>query len=183
LQGCPRCRRIVDLNQQYCAIVAHEPAGFVQVNAFSCKAIGDRPKRAGFVWHLDCQYFKKDRFASRNNIELLEAGNGSAKAKMTLHPHHWNSLGTVHGGAVFTLADFALAAACNSHGTVAVAIDANITFMKASTAGTLFDKAREVSKNFKLGSYAVEIRNEHSELIARFQGLAYRKNDKLPFST
>ena len=126
-------------------------------------------------------YFKTDQFAARNNIELLEAGNGCAKAKMTLQPHHWNGLGTVHGGALFTLADFAFAAACNSHGTVAVAIDANITFMKAISAGTLFAAAREVSKNFKLGSYAVEVRNEQGELIAQFQGLAYRKKDKLPF--
>ncbi|MGO9000648.1 MAG: PaaI family thioesterase, partial [Limisphaerales bacterium] len=69
------------------------------------------------------EFFKGDQFAARNNIELLEAGNGCAKAKMTLHPHHWNGLGTVHGGAIFTLADFAFAAACNSHGTVAVALN------------------------------------------------------------
>lgn len=127
-------------------------------------------------------YFKSDQFAAHNNIELLEAANGSAKAKMTLHSHHWNGLGTVHGGALFTLADFAFAAACNSHGTVAVAIDANITFMKAISGGTLFAHAREITKNFKLGSYTVEVRNELGELIAQFQGLAYRKKDKLPFS-
>jgi len=51
-------------------------------------------------------YFKNDQFAAHNNIELVEAGHGRAKAKMTLHPHHWNGLGTVHGGALFTLADF-----------------------------------------------------------------------------
>jgi acyl-CoA thioesterase len=50
-------------------------------------------------------YFKTDQYAARNNIELLEAGAGHAKAKMTLHPHHWNGIGTVHGGALFTLAD------------------------------------------------------------------------------
>jgi acyl-CoA thioesterase len=128
-------------------------------------------------------YFKNDQFAAHNNIELLEAGHGRAKAKMTLHPHHWNGLGTVHGGALFTLADFCFAAACNSHGTVAVAIDANITFMKAISGGTLTAEAREIAKNFKLGSYTVEVRNELGELIAQFQGLAYRKKDKLPFST
>jgi acyl-CoA thioesterase len=126
------------------------------------------------------QYFKKDRFAAHNEIELLSVGNGSAKVKMTLQPHHWNSLGTAHGGALFTLADFAFAAACNSHGTVAVAVDANITFMKAVSTGVLYAEAREIAKNFKLGSYAVEVRNEQGELIAQFQGLAYRKKDPLP---
>ena len=125
-------------------------------------------------------YFKTDQFAALSNIELLAAANGRARAKMTLHPHHWNGLQTVHGGAIFTLADFAFAAAANSHGTVAVAINANITFMKAAVSGTLWAEAREVSKNFKLGSYAVEITDDQGELVAQFQGLAYRKKDKLP---
>jgi acyl-CoA thioesterase len=127
-------------------------------------------------------YFKQDQFAAHNNIELLEAGEGRAKARMTLRPHHWNALGTVQGGAMFTLADFCFAAACNSHGTVAVAIDANITFMKSVSAGTLYAEAREIAKNFKLGSYAVEVRNEQGDLIAQFQGLAYRKKEPLPFA-
>jgi acyl-CoA thioesterase len=101
------------------------------------------------------EFFKGDRFAARNNIELLEVGNGNARAKMTLHSHHLNGLGTVHGGAIFTLADFAFAAACNSHGTVSVALNVSITFMKAATTGTLWADAREVSKNFKVGSYAI----------------------------
>lgn len=126
-------------------------------------------------------YFKTDQFSARNNIELIEATAGHAKAKMTLHPHHWNGLGTVHGGALFTLADFCFAAACNSHGTVAVAIDANITFMKAISTGVLYAEAREIAKNFKLGSYVVEVRSDAGDLIAQFQGLAYRKKDPLPF--
>ena len=125
------------------------------------------------------EYFKKDQFAARNGIELLEVAAGRAKARMTLQPHHWNGYGTVHGGAIFTLADFCFAAACNSHGTVAVAIEANITFMKAASTGVLTAEAREIAKNFKLGSYAVEVCNEQGELIAHFIGLAYRKKDQL----
>ena len=101
---------------------------------------------------------------------------------MTLHPHHWNGLGTVHGGAIFTLADFCFAAACNSHGTVSVALNVSITFMKAATTGTLWAEAREMSKNFKVGAYAVEIKDDQGELVAQFQGLAYRKKDRLPFA-
>jgi len=126
------------------------------------------------------EFFKGDQFAARNNIELLEVANGNARAKMTLHPYHLNGLGTVHGGAIFTLADFAFAAACNSHGTVAVALNASITFMKAASTGVLHAEAREVAKNFKVGSYMVEVRDEQGDLIATFQGLAYRKKDKLP---
>ncbi len=126
------------------------------------------------------QCFKNDRFSERSNIELLTVSAGRAKAKMTLHKHHLNGLGTIHGGAIFTLADFVFAAAANSHGTVAVAINANITFMKAASAGTLWAEAREVSKNFKIGTYVVDVKDDQGELVAQFQGLAYRKKDKLP---
>lgn len=123
--------------------------------------------------------FKSDRYAELSNIELLTAGPGRATAKLTLHPHHLNALGTVQGGAIFTLADFTFAVACNSHGTVAVALDVSIVFMKAATTGTLRAEAREISKNFKVGLYLVEVKDDEGDLVAQFQGMAYRKKDKL----
>lgn len=125
------------------------------------------------------RFFKKDKFAERANIELLSVSPGQARAKMTLHPHHLNGYGTVQGGAIFTLADFAFAAASNSHGKVAVAINVSITFMKAGETGTLWAEAKEVSKNFKLGSYTVEVKDDQGELVAVFQGLAYRKSEQI----
>jgi len=126
------------------------------------------------------RYFKNDRFAERANIELLSVSPGQARAKMTLHPHHLNGYGTVQGGAIFTLADFAFAAASNSHGTVAVAVNVSITFMKAATTGTLWAEAREISRNFKLGSYTVEVKDDQGDLVAHFQGMVYRKSEKIP---
>ena len=123
---------------------------------------------------------KNDRFAERANIELLSVSPGRATCKMVLQPHHLNGLNSAHGGAIFTLADFTFAAAANSHGTVAVAINANITFMKAAAAGTLWAEGREVSKNFKIGSYLVDVKDDAGDLVAQFQGFAYRKKDKLP---
>ena len=123
--------------------------------------------------------FKTDRYAELSNIELLTAGPGRATAKMTLHPHHLNALGTVQGGAIFTLADFTFAVACNSHGTMAVALDVSIVFMKAATTGTLRAEGKEISKNFKVGLYLVEVKDDAGDLVAQFQGMAYRKKDKL----
>jgi acyl-CoA thioesterase len=124
--------------------------------------------------------FQHDQFAARSNIELLTAGPGHATARMTLQAHHLNGLNTVHGGAIFTLADFTFAVACNSHGTLSVALEASIVFMKAATTGTLWAEAREKSKNFKVGLYVVEVKDDQGDLVAQFQGVAYRKKDKLP---
>lgn len=126
------------------------------------------------------QFFKHDQYAAHSNIELLTAGPGRATAKMELRPYHLNGLKTVHGGAIFTLADFTFAAACNSHGTMAVALEASIVFMKAATTGTLWSEAHEVSKNFKVGLYLIQIKDDAGEVVAQFQGVAYRKKDKLP---
>jgi acyl-CoA thioesterase len=82
------------------------------------------------------EFFKRDKFAELAGIELLDVSPGRAKAKMTIGPQHLNGVDIVHGGAVFTLADLVFAAASNSHGTVAVAINASISFIKASSAGT-----------------------------------------------
>ena len=126
------------------------------------------------------RFFRNDQFAARANIELMSVGPGTARAKMILRRHHLNGYGTVQGGAIFTLADFAFAAASNAHGTVAVAVNVSITFMKAGTTGTLWAEAREVARNFKLGSYTVEVKDDQGDLVALFQGLAYRKSEKIP---
>jgi acyl-CoA thioesterase len=127
-------------------------------------------------------FFERDLFAKHTGIELVSVSTGHAVARMRLEPHHRNGVGTAQGGAIFTLADFAFAAASNSHGTVAVAINVSITFMKAATSGTLEAEAREVALNPRLGSYTVNVTDESGHLVAVFQGLAYRKNEPLPKS-
>ncbi len=126
------------------------------------------------------RYFKNDQFAALANIELLSVAPGQARAKMTLHPHHLNGYGNVQGGAIFTLADLAFAAASNAYGTVAVGINVSISYLKAARTGTLWAEAREVSKNHKLGSYTVEVKDDAGDLVALFQGMAYRKKDSIP---
>jgi acyl-CoA thioesterase len=125
------------------------------------------------------KFFEGDRLADYLGIELVEVSLGNAIARMDVRNEHLNGIGTVHGGAIFTLADFAFAVAANSHGRVTVAINVSITFMKAATSGQLTAIAKEVSLNPKLASYTVNIINSDGELIAIFQGLAYRKRDKI----
>jgi acyl-CoA thioesterase len=125
------------------------------------------------------EFFKKDKFAEYVGIELLEVKEGWAKSKMEITKDHLNGIGTVHGGAIFTLADFTFAVAANSYKTVTVAINANISFMKAASSGTLFAEAEEISTNPKLGTYTITITDDNGELIAIFQGMAYRKRDKI----
>lgn len=116
-----------------------------------------------------------DAFAAHCGIKLVDMAPGQATATMVVQPLHLNGLGGLHGGAIFTLADFAFAAACNSHGPAAVALNVNITFIKAVTTGLLRAEARETSLSHRLGTYSIQVTNEQGELVAAFQGLAYRK--------
>ncbi len=125
------------------------------------------------------EFLKKDKFAKHCGIELLEVTEGKAKAKLDIQGHHLNSAGLVQGGVIFTLADLVFAAASNSHGTIAVAINASISFLKAATEGTLFAEAKEVSINPKLASYSIDVTNDTKEIIAVFQGMVYRKKNKI----
>jgi acyl-CoA thioesterase len=124
-------------------------------------------------------FSKNDLFARHNNIELLEAGEGRALASMKIEPYHINGAGTVHGGAIFTLADFAFAVASNSHGKLAMGINTSVNFVKAAVSGTLYAEAKEQSLNPKLASYSVMVTDDDKETVAIFQGMVYRKNESI----
>lgn len=125
------------------------------------------------------EFFKNDNFAAMSGIELLEVSPGYAKAVMNIEEKHLNALKTVQGGALFTLADLTFAAASNAHGNVAVAINANISFVKAATGKTLTAEAKETSINSKISTYTVNITDDRGDLVAIFQGMGYRKKTSL----
>lgn len=125
------------------------------------------------------EFFKNDRFAEHSGIELLEIEEGRAKAKMVIKDWHRNGVDLVHGGAIFTLADLVFAVASNSHGTVAVAINASIWFVKAAREGALYAEAKETSRNPKLATYSIEVTDDAGDLVAKFEGMVYRKKDPI----
>src|SRR5665647_289328 len=128
------------------------------------------------------RFFKKDNFAANSGIELLEVSPGYAKARMDIGEKHLNALKTVQGGALFTLADLAFAAASNAYGTATVAINVNISFVKAATKGTLIAEAKETSISPKIATYNVNITDDDGDIVAIFQGMGYRKKTSLDLS-
>jgi acyl-CoA thioesterase len=123
-------------------------------------------------------FFSKDLFAAFVGIELTDAGDGRATARLKIRDHHRNGLGLVHGGAIFTLADLAFAAAVNSHGRIAVAINCSISYLKAAEGDVLVAEAQEVSCGPKIAVYTIRVTDGAGELIALFEGMAYRKKER-----
>jgi acyl-CoA thioesterase len=122
---------------------------------------------------------KNDKFADYVGIELLEVSLGSAKAKMEIKRHHLNGVKTVHGAAIFTLADLVFAVASNSHGSIAMGINVSISYLKALKEGVLYAEAMEISKNPKLAAYQVQVTDDVGDLVATFQGMVYRKKEEI----
>jgi len=136
-------------------------------------------KGSATMQELKLFFSTNDLFARHAGIELVDVGPGWAKASMKIEPFHFNGAKTVHGGAIFTLADFAFAVASNSHGSLAMGINTSVSFVKAALKGTLYAEAREQSRNPKLASYSVMITDDAGDVVAIFQGMAYRKKDSI----
>ncbi|MDR0429454.1 MAG: PaaI family thioesterase [Tannerellaceae bacterium] len=127
------------------------------------------------------EFLQGDAFAVNAGVELLEIGNGYAKARMEIRPVHLNGGGVCQGGAIFTLADLAFAAAVNSHARLTFSINSSINFFKSEKQGFLYAEAKEVFSHKRLANCEINITNEAGELIATFNGTGYRKDTELPF--
>jgi acyl-CoA thioesterase len=125
------------------------------------------------------RYMGRDHLAALLGIELLEVAPGQARVRLRIDERHLNGVGVIHGGTIFTLADVAFAAASNSHGTLALALDVSISFVKALSSGTLLATAREEVRSAKIGCYSIRVEEEGGELVALFHGTVYRKQDLL----
>jgi acyl-CoA thioesterase len=124
--------------------------------------------------------FENDRFAASSGMRLLELRPGFAKTSLQVEERHLNNIGTVQGGVIFTLADFAFGAAAKTGGKVAVAISAHLSFLTAVLSGTLYAEATEVSRSRHLSACVVRVTNDTGELIALFQGTAFIKDEPFP---
>ncbi|WP_051276177.1 hydroxyphenylacetyl-CoA thioesterase PaaI [Desulfovirgula thermocuniculi] len=116
-----------------------------------------------------------DPFAAFLGIELVEVGPGFARARMAVTAEMVNAHGTTHGGAIFSLADAAFAAASNSHGVPAVALDMHISYLRKSAPGdVLVATAREENLTRRTGLYRIVVENQRQEAVAIAAGLVYR---------
>jgi len=124
----------------------------------------------------------EEPFARKLNLKLGDLDTGYSVVEMTFTEEVENIFGMAHGGAIFGLIDEAFETAANSHGTVAVALNMNITYMAAPASGArLRAVAREIHLSQRVGTYEIRVTDDKERLIAVCQALVYRKKDRLPF--
>jgi acyl-CoA thioesterase len=104
-------------------------------------------------------------------ITLQEAAAGRARVRMPVTETMVNGHGIAHGGYLFLLADAAFAFASNTHGPVAVAQNAEVTFLRPAAVGeVLFAEAVERARYGLKGIYDVTVTREEGTVVAEFRG-------------
>ena len=129
-----------------------------------------KPKTADRVMRLAV----RDPFVNSLGIRCVDAGPGRAAVTLDVGDAHLNFNGRCHGGVIFTLADTAFGLASNSHGMIAVGIDAHITYHVAAQLGDkLTATATEVSRTRRIAVYRIDVTRADGTLVAGFTGTVY----------
>jgi acyl-CoA thioesterase len=118
---------------------------------------------------------RSDSYCETLGIEVTELSPGHARTELTVTEEHLNFHGTPHGGAIYSLADAAFAAASNSRGRTAVALETNISYLEAVEVGeTVAAVAEETHVAGRTAEYEVAVADGGDERIATFRGRVYR---------
>lgn len=114
------------------------------------------------------ELFAGDKFATQAaGCRVVEARRGHAVCEMVLADIHYNAMGGVMGGAIFTLADFALAIACNIGEEPTVSVSNTIEFMSAAKGTKLIATCDVDKSGRRLGFYTVDVRDDMGRAVAR----------------
>ncbi len=125
--------------------------------------------------------WQDDRASTGLGMRLDAVGPGRATLSLTVAEAMVNGHGICHGGFIFSLADSAMAFACNSHGLHALAQHCAITFIRPAHRGeTLTAEAIERTRGARSGIYDVRVTGENGGVIAEFRGHSRTTGEKFP---
>jgi acyl-CoA thioesterase len=118
---------------------------------------------------------RSEPWARALGVEYLELKRGYCRVALTLTSDMLNFQGYPHGGVIFSLADIAFGAACNSHGEPAVALSMTISFLAAVRPGSrLIAEGRERKQGRRAGFYDITVSADGGVLAAVVHCVAHR---------
>jgi len=126
---------------------------------------------------------KRETFAQALNMKLIELEDGHSVVEMIYTPENMNNMhDRAHGGALFGLIDEAFETAGQTKGTIAVALNVNITYVTSPKPGSrLRAEANRVSETQKTASFDIKITDQDGTIITTCQALAYQTGKPIPF--
>ena len=144
---------------------------------------GNRPNAKNHSIGVNCsieevrEFFADDRFATDAcGCRVVEAAKGHAVCEFDIAEVHLNAQGNVMGGAIFTLADFALAIACNMGEAPTMGVSNSIQYFNASRGTKLIATCDVEKSGRKLGFYIVDVVDDLGVAIAKMTATCFRRN-------
>lgn len=136
----------------------------------------DAEKRSAFINKVG-----EEPFPRLLGIRLVDVSEGYALCEMAYTAEMDNIHGMAHGGAIFSLIDEAFEISSNSHGTIAMALNMNVTYVKPAVKGTMLRaESKEMSRGRRTATYHITV-EDGDGLVAVCQALVYRKQDEITF--
>jgi acyl-CoA thioesterase len=124
---------------------------------------------------------EREPFAKALKINLIKLELGYSVVEMEYDSARMNNIyERAHGGALFALIDEAFETASQTDGTIAVALNVNVTYVSSPQAGVRAE-ARRVSQTKKTAGYDIKVSDQNETLIATCSALAYRTGKPIPF--
>lgn len=126
------------------------------------------------------EFFEKDKFAKLTGAVIEEISDTEVVCTLSVNENHFNAGGTVQGGVIFTLADFAFAVACNledlkaDNEAITVGQSNHILFFRPAKGNQLIAKAVCIQKGNRISVYRIEVRDNSGTSVAEMTGNAYR---------
>ncbi|MDR2710864.1 MAG: PaaI family thioesterase [Burkholderiales bacterium] len=126
-------------------------------------------------------FFMKDRFAANAGIVIDSVTPEEVQCSMAITKELLNAGGIVHGGAIFTLADFVFAVHCNLRLSLGervgftVGQSNSISYLAASQGKRLMARSTCLSKGRNVSVYRVEVRDDLGNFIADMRGNGFTK--------
>lgn len=127
---------------------------------------------------------KFDGFANSIGIVVTQAADGCAEGEIILEKRHFNPIGSVHGGCLFSLADTVAGVALASTDVVCTTLSSHVEFLNGAMKGRshkLIAKAAPVRIGGRIAVYNVEITDDTGVDIARLTAEFYIMSSKHKF--
>ena len=124
------------------------------------------------------EQFKNDRFATESGMVIEELDDDVCVCSVELSDRHKNAYGGVMGGAIFTLADLAFAAASNNRYYPTVAQQVSINYLSSIKGKKLYARAVCKKDGRTTCVYNVDVYDDTGRDVAQFIAQGYKMESK-----
>lgn len=110
---------------------------------------------------------KYNYYGHHLGVVITEMEEGRAKCEMPVRQELFNPIGSVNGGAMFSLADTTCSAAAAAYGMRMTTLDADFHFLAPGmNAKVIYGEAIEIKKGRTTAVYEVKITDDNDTLLA-----------------